>query len=76
MTWKLRYIAGSGELLHTPLKSGQTMIDRDVPVLVDNIRDYRRLIRSGKYEEIQENKPAKPKEKPVETVVAKEDAPN
>jgi len=74
MTWKLRYTAGSGELLHTPLKSGQTMIDRDVPVIVDNLRDYRRLMRSGKYEEIKDAK-EKPKEKPVATVVA-EDASN
>lgn len=69
MVWKLRYIGGSGEVLHFPLLTNQCVIDSKVPVETPHIQDYRRLIGSGKYELIEaidDSKPKKTFSKPVE----------
>ena len=82
MAWKLKFIAGNGEILHRPLSNGISSIDRDVPIIVEDVRDYRRLIRSGKYIEIVEPTPivdkapkTVEKPKPIKPEIEAVDAP-
>jgi hypothetical protein len=52
-TWVIAYIGGSGERLRYPLINGTEEVFSDVPILVTDYEDYRRLMSNpNKYKDV------------------------